>query len=136
VRFSIDEWMVGLFGPDAPQPLQFEWMIERIDRCEARIAAIALQLAHLGTPSVLDLGFTRHEHRQKFVRIAREAGLEAQLHFVDVPAEERWRRVGQRNAEKGASFHMEVTREMFDFMEGIWEPPAEPEMADLAGLRR
>ena len=134
VHFSIDDWMVRLFWADSPQPIRFDWTIERVKRCEAQIADMAVKLARRGVPAVLDLGFTRAEHRAKFYAIAAKAGLGAQLHFVDVPADERWRRVTSRNAEKGETYRLEVTREMFDFMEGIWEPPTPEEMAAMGGV--
>ena len=39
LRLSIDEWMTTLFGPDQPTPLRFEWMMERVDRCEQQMWA-------------------------------------------------------------------------------------------------
>ena len=42
IRFSIDEWMMPLFGPDQPQPIRFDWMMERVNRCEAMIFAMVL----------------------------------------------------------------------------------------------
>lgn len=135
VRFSIDEWMTGLFGPDSPQPIQFQWMMERIDRCEAQIFALARQLAARGVPALLDLGFTKKAHRDKFRSLAAEAGLTAAVHFVDVPADERWYRVNRRNRERGETFAMEVDRSMFDFMEGMWEPPLEAEWSAGGGCR-
>ena len=134
MHFSIDDWMVRLFWADSPQPIRFDWTIERVNRCEAQIADMAVKFARRGVPSVLDLGFTRAEHRAKFYACAAEAGLSVQLNFVDVPAEERWRRVTARNVEKGETYRLEVTREMFDFMEGIWEPPTAEEMAARDGV--
>ena len=129
VHFAIDDWMVRLFWADSPQPIQFDWTIERVNRCEDQIADLAVKLARRGVPSVLDLGFSRAEHRAKFHAIAATAGVGAQLHLVDVPADERWRRVIGRNAEKGETYRLEVTREMFDFMESVWEPPSPPPTA-------
>ena len=63
------------------------------------------------------------------------AGLAVQLHFIDVDVEERWRRVENRNAEKGETFRLAVTRPMFDFIETIWQPPDADEMAALNGRR-
>jgi predicted kinase len=136
VRLSIDEWMTTLFWMDSPQPIQFEWTIARIDRVEAQMWATAVDIATRGVPTVLDLGLSKAEHRRKFFDLSQAAGLAAQLHFVDVPKEERWRRVQKRNTEKGETFRMEVTREMFDFVdEQLWEPPADAEMAAYAGIR-
>jgi predicted kinase len=135
IRFSIDEWMVTLFGAERPEPIEFAWMIERIDRCETQIFAIACQLARRGVPAILDLGFTRKVHRDKFRALAADAGLTAAVHFVDVPAAERWSRVERRNREQGETFAMQVDRQMFDFMEGMWEPPAALEWSADGGRR-
>jgi adenylate kinase family enzyme len=45
VRFSIDEWMVGLFAKDKPEPMQFAWVVERVERCEDQIGRLATQCA-------------------------------------------------------------------------------------------
>ena len=135
LRFSIDEWMVALFWADSPQPIQFEWTMERVGRCEAQIFAMAQQAAVRGVPVVLDLGFTTRAHRDKFRALGEGAGLSLAVHFVDVPADERWRRVKQRNAQQGETFAMTVDRGMFDFMEGLWEPPSEAEWQAGGGRR-
>jgi len=44
-----------------------------------------------------------------------------ELHWVDIPADIRWARVQGRNQNKGETFAMTVTRDMFDFMESEWE---------------
>ena len=123
IRFSIDEWMMPLFGPDVPQPIRFDWMMERVNRCEAVIFATAQQAAACGLPVVLDLGFTKKAHRDKFRTLCAEAGLSVAVHFVDALRETRWQRVEQRNRDQGATFAMIVDRSMFDFMEVMWEPP-------------
>ena len=135
VRFSIDEWMMTLFWKDSPQPLQFAWTMERVERCEAQIFATARQVAERGVPAVLDLGFTTRKHRDKFRLLGADAGLSVAIHFVDVPADERWRRVERRNAERGETYAMTVDRSMFDFMEGLWEPPSEAEWSATGGRK-
>ena len=135
LRFSIDEWMVALFWVDSPQPIEFAWTMERVNRCEAQIFAIARQATTRGVPAVLDLGFTTKAHRDKFRDLGEQAGLSVAVHFVDVPADERWRRVEQRNAQQGETYSLTVDRGMFDFMEGLWEPPSEAEWRAAGGLR-
>lgn len=135
VRFSIDEWMTALFWADSPQPIQFDWTIARIARCEAQMFAMVRQLARRGVPALLDLGFTRKEHRDRFRGLAEAAGLSVAVHFLDVPADERWRRVEHRNVERGETYAMTVDRQMFDFMEGMWEPPQEAEWSQGGGRR-
>lgn len=133
VRFSIDDWMTTLFWMDSPQPIEFDWAMARIGRCEAQILAQVAALTALGVPSILDLGFTRADHRTRFAKAATAMGATPSLHWVDVPTEERWRRVQQRNAEKGETFAMTVDRDMFDFMEGQWQPPSEDELSAMNG---
>jgi predicted kinase len=136
VRFSIDEWMAALFWMDAPQPIESAWAMARVERCMDHIWATALQVAARDVPCVLDLGLGQRAHRDKFAKLARDAGFLLQLHYLDVPAEERWRRVQSRNAEKSRSYRLpfDVTREMFDFVEGIFEPPDDAEMAECNGV--
>jgi predicted kinase len=93
------------------------------------------QLAARGVPAVLDLGFTTKAHRDKFRALAVEAGLSAAVHFIDVPADERWYRVNRRNKERGETYAMQVDRQMFDFMDAMWEPPLEAEWSADGGLR-
>jgi predicted kinase len=135
VHFSIDEWMMTLYGPDRPTPMELPWMLRRIERCEQQMAALALQLGRNGTPSVLDISLLRQDDRRKWAELAAQAGLGVQLHFVDVAAEERWRRVTQRNEQRGETYRLTVTRPMFDYIDSIWQPPTDHEMATLNGLR-
>ena len=135
MRFSIDDWMTGLFWMDSPDPIRFEWTMERINRCEAMIWQMGESTVKLGHPAILDLGFTLAAHRAAFAERAANAGFPVALHYVDVPAAERWRRVEQRNATRGVTYSMTVDRAMFDFMEGQWQAPDDAEMEWLNGVR-
>lgn len=136
VRFSIDEWMNTLFWQDSPQPIEFAWATERVERCQLQIWSIAAQLGRRGLPAILDLGFTKRDSRAKFADLATEAGFGVRLHFVDVPADERWRRVSARNAGQDTRhLAFDITREMFEMIEGMWEAPDAVEIAKLDGVR-
>jgi predicted kinase len=134
-HFSIDEWMVRLYGPDAPQPPDWGWISTRVRRCETLIASMALQVARRGLPAVLDLSFLRIADRERFATMARDAGLPIKLHYVDVDPQERWRRVCERNASKGETYRLTVTRFMFEGIESMWQPPSEAELVALNGVR-
>ena len=57
------------------------------------------------------------------------------LHLVDAPLEERWRRVQARNEAPDADqLPFRLTREMFDFVEAMWERPDPDELAALDGV--
>jgi predicted kinase len=132
VQFSIDEWMVSLFGEDAPESLSPAWIVPRVLRCEKQMWAMALQLGNLGIPSILDIGFQRLEHRQRYATLVKQAQLPARLHVLNVDASERWKRVEARNKNQGETFHMEITRGMFDYIETTWEPPSDGEIASMS----
>ena len=129
LHFSIDAWMTTLFGPDAGQPPRWDWVAERVGRCETQIVAQALDAARRGVPSVLDLSFLRRADRRRLADRAAAAGIGVALHVLDVPADERWRRVEARNVEQGDTFSLVVPRPVFDFVETMFEPPGADERA-------
>jgi predicted kinase len=137
VRFSVDEWMSSLFWMDSPQPLEPAWSMERVRRCSDQIWETAVQVAKLGAPCMLELGFGSRERRETYAALADAAGLSVRYHLLDAPVEARWERVQKRNAEAGphAQLSFAVTREMFDFTERFWEPPTDQEMARYSGVR-
>jgi predicted kinase len=128
VRFSIDPWMQNLFAKDM-QTLEYEWMIERVERCYKQIWEVSEQILSLGGTVVLDLGFTTQAQRAVFVEKSAKAGAPSEIHFLDVSAEVRRQRVKQRNDEQDpAVYAFEVTDYMFDFMEERFEAPDEDEL--------
>jgi predicted kinase len=136
VRFSIDEWMAALYWMDAPEPIDPAWAMARVERCFDHIWTNAERVAERGVPCILDLGLGQRAHRAKFEALAKVAGLSLQLHFLDVPAQERWRRVQSRNETRSETYQLpfDVTREMFDFVETIFEPPDQDELARCNGI--
>jgi predicted kinase len=129
VAFILDDWMARLFGPDMPEPLQYDWMIERVGRCEAQIWATAAGVLAAGRSVILDIGLMRKADRARVREIAEAAGLQLVFHFVDAPQEVRRARVAGRNVVHGENFAIEVSPDMFDFIEGVYEPPEPGELA-------
>ena len=130
VRFSIDEWMAQLFAPDLPATMDLAWIMARVQRCEQRIWATAMDIAAAGTAVVLDLGLMQAQKRRDFLALANAAGHEVRWHFVDAPLAVRRERVLARNLERGDTFAFEVTPAMFDFMEARFEPPQPEERVE------
>ena len=130
-RFSIDEWMGELFGPDLPTPLSLPWVMQRVQRCEQQIWRVASQIGKRGGTVVLDLGFMKVSDRSRFVALANTAELSTQLHQVSAPHALRRARVLERNVNKGITFSFEVSPAMFDFMEKQFESPTDLELATL-----
>ncbi len=135
LRFSIDEWMERLYNSDKPETGIFEWLSPRVERSWAQMRDIAERLVALNVPAIFDCGLTRKQERDIFADWAAQKGFSVSLHFVDVPSETRWQRVQKRNQEQAETYQFEVTREMFDFIERMWEAPDMIEMNVLNGRR-
>lgn len=120
--FTIDDWMTNLFHPDKPDPMTYEWALERVERCEHQILKETIDLLKLGTPIILDLGFFSEAQRTRVMDKLTAYSMNARIHYLDVDKDTRWMRVQQRNTEMGDTFKFEVSREVFDFCETIFEP--------------
>lgn len=132
VRFSIDPWMQTLFAKDM-QALDFDWMMERVNRCYDQMWSVCEQILALDGNVVLDLGFTERASRQDFVERAGAVSVMAELHYLDAPTDVRRERVRKRNLERDpAVYAFEVTEQMFAFMEPRFEVP---DAAELQGGR-
>jgi predicted kinase len=107
-------------------------MLERLGRCNALIWSTAEAVLAAGASVVLDTGGMRRADRERIRQLAEAKSLPLQWHFVDAPQEVRRARVADRNAAKGETFVMEVTPEMFERLEAIYEPPAPAELEGAA----
>lgn len=123
IIFSIDKWNNELFLPDKESTDGLEWILERINRAESIMIHLIEQLENSKTDSILDLGLSKFEHREKFRKFAKDNGFESKTHFLDISKETRLKRIMNRNKEKGETFEFEVTKENFDFMENWFENP-------------
>lgn len=128
VRFSIDPWMQTLFSKDMTS-LDYSWMIEWVHRCYEQIWQVSQQILELDGNAVLDLGFTTKEQRHHFHLLAKQLGVDSEVHYLNAATEVRKKRVEKRNAEKDPNVYaFEVTDFMFDFMEPKYEIPDQQEL--------
>ncbi|MFN3515155.1 MAG: AAA family ATPase [Phenylobacterium sp.] len=130
VAFLIDEWMARLYAADMPEPVELDWMMARVERCEAQIWSTAAAVLATGTSVVLDLGLMRRADRARVAEIAEAVELPLQFHFVTAPREVRRERVLARGEVRTEAFVAAAGPEMFDFAEGVFEAP---DAAELEG---
>lgn len=128
VPFILDNWMATLFAPDMPTPIEYEWMIERVARCEEQIWSTAAGVLTAGTGVIFDIGLMTKADRARVREIAEGAGVPLQFHFVTAPKDVRRQRVESRNEIRGETFAIEVEPHMFDFIEGVYEAPDAEEL--------
>ena len=135
VRFSIDEWNDRLFFMDREPTSDFHWFYERVQRYCAQMRDTAEQLIASHIPAIFDCGLTNRQERRIFYDWADGQGFATALHFLDVDPETRWQRVQIRNADRGDTYRIQVSREMFDFMQNLWQAPNRAEMAGYNGRK-
>lgn len=128
VIFSIDKWNNTLFLADKKPTDGLDWFLERIERAEEMILDLVKQLESSNTDSILDLGLSKFEHREKFRKFAAKNNYQIITHFLDISKDTRFKRVMKRNIDKGETFEFEVSQENFDFMENWFEKPSREEM--------
>ena len=129
VRFSVDEWMLRLYGPHMPRK-EFD---ARLALCLDLILDLSERLALLRVPVVLDAGFWWRAQREEARRRLTEKGVPWCFHFFEVPEPELWRRIEQRNQERPHGT-FEITREMFLLFCGWFEEPQADEEFHLVDL--
>ncbi len=136
--YSIDNWMRSLFWQDMPNNPDMQWFVdnqdwylERVARCEELIKKEIVELSQANIDVLLDLGFTSSEHRRTYIDLANSFDVSVELHHLDVDSETRWKRVQKRNELKSDTYAMEVTRDMFDYIENIFEDFSKDEIKFL-----
>lgn len=122
-RFSLDEWIVNLYGKELPESMTMEWWADHAARASSQIWAVCQQILALDRDVVLDFGFGTREQRKNFRALARLAGANVKLHVVVAESSERRRRVISRNQGTSPTFALRITDAMFDASESWWEPP-------------
>ncbi|MGZ3716634.1 MAG: AAA family ATPase [Ktedonobacterales bacterium] len=119
VRLCPDEWMAAL---------GFNLYDETVrDRLEVLFWRHAQYLLRLGQSVILESGFWLRSDRDEKRLGARALSATVELHYLDVPLDERWRRIEARNTE-GAWGAVPITRTQLESYERFFEIP---ERADI-----
>jgi predicted kinase len=91
IRLSPDDWMTAL-GANL-------WDSELRARIEALQWSVGQDLLRVGATVIVEWGTWAREERDALRTQAVELGASAELLYLDVPADELWRRIQQRNME-------------------------------------
>src|SRR5689334_21185419 len=91
IRLCPDEWLTDL-AVDL-------WDEAARERLERTLWGLARRLLALGTSVVLEFGFWARSERDEKPLGARDLGVRVELHYLEVPLEERWRRIERRNVD-------------------------------------
>ena len=122
IRFSVDDWMIGLFGAHMARELfdaRNDTIKELLWRKVERLVALRVNV-------VLDYGFWRADERAAAARRVVVAGGEPVLVYLDVPVATLAERLERRNAALSPGT-FEVTRAMLDLFLAKFEAPTQDE---------
>lgn len=120
VRFTKDEWLWALGSTPWDRPLNV--------RLEAELWRTAQEILTLGLSVVIDYGLWARSERDEMRIVARRLGVGVELHYLQGPVEELWRRVRTRNAQP--PWHAApITRAHMDEFAEFFEPPDAAELA-------
>jgi predicted kinase len=120
LRLTQDEWLVALGSNPWDDALR-----ERVDR---ELWRLAQDVLHLGLSVVLDFGLWARVERDEMRSVARGLGVGVELHYLDVPIEELWRRIDARNSEPPWSGYP-ILREHLDEWALMFQAPDAAELA-------
>ena len=97
-------------------------------RLEACLLAFTENLLRLGQDVILEFGFWARSERDELRETARAMGAAVELHFLDVPLTELWRRVEQRNSA-GEWGTVPIPRAELEKWLPLFQAPDEEELA-------
>jgi predicted kinase len=91
VRLTKDEWLWALGA--------IPWDAATNDKIEGELWRIAQEIVSLAVSVVLDFGLWAQVERDEMRTVARRLGVGVELHYLDAPLDELWRRTEARNSE-------------------------------------
>lgn len=120
VRLTKDEWLWAIGSSPWDRPTG--------ERLEHELWRLAQEILRFGLSVVLDYGLWARVERDAMRSVARDLGVGVELHFLDVPADELWRRVEARNAEPPWDSEP-ISRAHLDAWLAIFQAPDAAELA-------
>lgn len=120
VRLSPDEWKhaLGIDYYDEAARL----------RLEDRLWRLAQELLALGQNVIMENGFWAREERDEIRLAARALGVTVELHYLEAPVDELWRRLEGRN-ERATPGAVPIERSDLDKWAAQFEAPDAEELA-------
>jgi predicted kinase len=120
VRLTKDEWLWALGSTP--------WDDSTREKVEHELWRLTQEILRLGLSVVLDFGLWARIERDEMRSAARALGAGVELHYLDVPTEELWRRIEARNWEPPWDSYP-IRRADFDGWLRIFQAPDAAELA-------
>jgi predicted kinase len=120
LRLTKDEWLTAL----GSNP----WDEQARQKVEHELRRVAQDVLRLGSSVVLDFGLWARAERDEMRSAARRLGVGVELHYLDVPPDELWRRIERRNSQPPWNGHP-IRRADFDGWLRDFDAPDADELA-------
>ena len=120
LRLTKDEWLIALGSNPWDE-------VTRVN-VERQLWHLARDALRLGVSVVLDFGLWARRERDELRTAARELAVGVELHYLDVPIDELWRRIDARNAAPPWD-SSPISRSHLDEWAAAFEAPQAGELA-------
>ncbi len=120
VRLTKDEWLWAVGSTP--------WDDSTREKVEHQLWRLTQEILRLGLSVVLDFGLWARIERDEMRSAARALSAGVELHYLDVPTEELWRRIEARNSEPPWDSYP-IRRAHFDGWLRIFQAPDAAELA-------
>lgn len=120
VRLTADEWLWALGSTP--------WDASTQEKVEHQLWQLAQEILRLGLSVVLDFGLWARVERDEMRSVARSLGAGVELRYLDVTADELWRRIAARNSQPPWDTHP-IRRTDLDGWLEIFHAPDAAELA-------
>jgi predicted kinase len=120
LRLTKDEWLRALGSSPWDEPTRV--------KVEHELWRLAQEVLRLGVSVVLDFGLWARIERDEMRSAARGLGVGVELHCLDVPTDELWRRIQARNSQPPWDSHP-IRRADLDGWLRMFQAPDAAELA-------
>lgn len=120
LRLTKDEWLWALGSTP--------WDGTAGEKVEQELWRLAQETLRLGLSVVLDFGLWARSERDEMRRVARGLGVGVELHYLDTPPHELWRRIEARNLAPPWDRHP-IHRTDLDRWQRVFQAPDPAELA-------
>ena len=120
VCLTKDEWLTTLGSSP--------WDTSTRQKVEKELWRLAQEILRLGLSVVLDFGLWARIERDEMRSVARGLGVGVEMHYLDVPADELWRRIEARNSRPPWDKHP-ISRTDLDAWLAVFQAPDAAELA-------
>jgi predicted kinase len=130
VLFTLDRWLITLFGKYSLTSVGHEEHTRRVLACREVIWDAASQFLKRGVDVILDDGFFLRDNRVRVVELARGQGADAKIHFMKTPIAILKSRLAERNANL-PQYNFLIDPETLTGFLGLFEVPTVDEGAPV-----